>query len=147
MEENSSIKNKNWKKIIYDFIYVLISIGIIIYLIYIVNPIAEQGDFLNEGRSPNPGLINQYKLMIIPVFIFYLIYSGLEMDVVHKKMKILVYPITILEFIILLFYLLSIGGGSSIWGLFLLIPLLPVLLFIWFKLVSIIKKAILNNNN
>ena len=142
-EENNNKMNKN--NIIRDIIYVIISIGIILYMIFIVAPVGDEGYFFNEGRNPEESLVTRYKLMITPVFIGYLIYSGLKLDIVNKYMKFLVYPITIITILILLFFWLSTGGGGAIWLLFLIVPVLSFFLYIWFKLIAKIKNKLLKN--
>ena len=126
MEEENK---KGWEKLINSaWFYIIVSIAIILYIIFIVTPYANETNMFSEGTSPNEDELAIYRLMIWPISIMYLIYVK-KIDKFNKYIKILIYPLTTITILFLLWYFLpTLGGGSAMWLLFLIIPLSPFLL-------------------
>ncbi len=103
--------DKNASNIIHDIVYIVISTIIILYMIFIVSPFATEWNFFSEGILPEKSLIFKYKIMVLPVLITYLIYSGLKINTFNKYMKLLAYPITLITDLILVFFWELRNGG------------------------------------
>lgn len=136
MEEDNK---KGWKQLINsEKFYRIVSLAIILYLVLIVTPYADKVDMFSEGHSPNKSELAIYRLMIWPISIIYLIYT--------KKIGE-IHPLTVITSLFLLWYFLpTLGGGSAIWLLFYIIPLLLFILFAWgiVKVWEIIEDAIID---
>ncbi len=144
--ENNRYKGKKNKYIISDFLFIIISALIILYFIFIIVPIGEQGNFFNEEINPRVDLVTKYKMMVNPIFWGYLIYCNLKICNVNKYMKFFVYPITAITFFISLIFFLSTYGGSAIWLLFFILPIAPLIFYLNIKLIKKMKNILKINN-
>lgn len=123
-EENKKV----CKKIIdSSCFYIIVSIAIILYLIYIVVPYGEKGNLFSEGHSPNASELTIYRLMIWPIFAIYLYMVLKKMKTFNIYIKPLIYPLTEITFFT---FLISLCTGSAGWILFFIFPIFPVLLVV-----------------
>lgn len=116
--QKNQTKKKDW---ILSFVYLGISLLLALYIIFIVTPIGNEGNFYSEGISSNESMRFSYFMMTVPVFIGYVIFSCIN-NIFHiKYIRFLNYPLTVLNYVLLL--LESVANLSSVYFWLIMIPL------------------------